>query len=493
MATTLELPRPALRKGGLQLSLRTKGILAVTVLVACVVLTGLYVARQREGLVQIVQELEVNHAAQALMGEAMNALARSLSTSQSTDMAARARLDAALAPSLERLAMAFPALGQEIEDLARLVVRPAESLDARALAERHDRERQLIEKLHGILRGIQERNAGLASAYRDSQRTITAAIVTTHIVGVAGSIIAVIVFFTGIARDIQRLQDRASAIVAGYDGPPLPNRRSDEIGELIEAVNRMQVDLRHAEHSREVMRQQRFHQEKMAAVGSMASAIGHEVSNPIAAIAGVAQFMVDETRGEVADRSRRLHDFATEILRQAERITGILRQLGTLTTPPSPEPQLLDLNALVRSTCSFICYDKRFRGIRLDLDLDAALPAVNSVADHLTQVLMNLMINAADAMPGGASGQAPCIRVATRQVEGGVRVTLQDNGHGMTPAVLAKAFEESFTTKPAGRGRGIGLFLCKTLMEEAGGRIELASMPGTGTTATLFLPLPPAS
>ena len=488
MAATLELPRDARRRGGLHLSLRTKGILAVTVLVACVVLTGLYVARQREGLVQIVQELEVNHNAQALMGEAMNALARSLASSQSPDAAGRARLDAAIAPALERLGMAIPALAQEIDDLNRLVVRPSGSLDAAAVAERQDRERQLIERLHGILRGVQERNAGLAQDYRDSQRSISAAIVTTHIVGVAGSIIAVIVFFTGIAHDIKRLQDRASAIVAGYDGPPLSNRRTDEIGGLIDAVNRMQVDLRHAEHVREVTRQQRFHQEKMAAVGSMASAIGHEVSNPIAAIAGVAQFMVDETRGEDGERSRRLHGFATEIVRQSERITGILRQLGTLTTPPSPEPSLLDLNSLVRSTCSFICYDKRFRGIRLDLDLDGSLPAVTTVADHLTQVLMNLMINAADAL---AAVAVPTIRVATRQVEGGVRVTLRDTGHGMTPEVLAHAFDESFTTKPAGRGRGIGLFLCKTLMEEAGGRIDLVSTPGAGTTATLFLPLAP--
>jgi signal transduction histidine kinase len=147
------------------------------------------------------------------------------------------------------------------------------------------------------------------------------------------------------------------------------------------------------------------------------------------------------------------------------------------------------VNALVRSTCSFTCYDKRFRGIRLDFDLDPGLPAVSTVADHVTQVLMNLMINAADAMSGADAPQAPCIRVATRQVEGGIEVTLQDNGHGMSREVLARAFDESFTTKPAGRGRGIGLFLCKTLMEEAGGRIALASAPGSGTTATLFLPL----
>jgi two-component system NtrC family sensor kinase len=489
VATTVDLPRAPPRRGRLNLSLRTKGILAVTVLVACVVLTGLFVARQREELVLIVQELEVNHATQGLTGEAMNGLARMLSTIRSPEGREIPAPDPSLRPALAELVKLFPVLEREIRDLDALLAAPRATLDGPAVAELADRQRQMLEKLHLIQRGLRDRNVRLAALYRESQRSITLAIVTTHVAGVLGSIVAVIVFFTGIARDIRRLQDRASAIVQGYDGPPLANRRGDEIGGLIDAINRMQADLRRAERRREITRQQLFHQEKMAAVGSMASAIGHEVSNPIAAISGVAQFMADETREVPDEKGRRLHEFAAEILRQTQRITTILRQLGTLTTPPSPEPSLLELNSLVRSTCSFICYDKRFRGIHLDFDLDPALPAVNTVADHLTQVLMNLMINAADALQGEGAPESPWIRVSTSQVAGGIQVTLQDNGHGMGAEVLARAFDESFTTKPAGRGRGIGLFLCKTLMEETGGRIELASTPGVGTTATLFLPL----
>ena len=309
MATSLELPRAAPRSRGLHLSLRTKGILAVTVLVACVVLTGLYVARQREGLVRIVQELEVNHATQGLTGEAMNALARALSAIRSP-VAEAAADDAVLRPALAGVREAFPALDREIGDLDALLAVRRSRLDPASLAELVDRERQLIEKLHLIQQGLRERNARLGAEYRESQRAITVAIVTTHVAGVAGSIVAVIVFFTGIARDIRRLQDRASAIVQGYDGPPLANRRGDEIGGLIDAVNRMQVDLRGLERRREVARQQDFHQEKMAAVGSMASAIGHEVSNPIAVIAGVARFMEDETASDAGERGRRLHEFA---------------------------------------------------------------------------------------------------------------------------------------------------------------------------------------
>ncbi len=181
-------------------------------------------------------------------------------------------------------------------------------------------------------------------------------------------------------------------------GPPLANKRRDEVGGLIDAVNRMQVDLRRWEQQMEVARQQQFHHEKMAAVGSLAAAIGHEVSNPIAAIAGVTQFIIDETQprrlaGEQGDPGFRDPDPG-----QTERIARIMRTMATATAPHPPDPELLDLNVLIQSTCSFISYDKRFRGIEFDFDLSRDVPAVTAVADHITQVLMNLLINAADAM-----------------------------------------------------------------------------------------------
>jgi len=253
----------------------------------------------------------------------------------------------------------------------------------------------------------------------------------------------------------------------------------------------MQVDLRHWEQQLEVTRQQRFHQEKMAAVGSLASAIGHEVSNPIAAISGVAQFIADESADDDRPQGRQINEFARQILNQTERIAHIMRQMATLTAPHSPEPELLNLNALIRSTSGFIRYDKRFRSIEFEEALAPDLPAITAVADHVTQILMNLLINAADALERISDPGRQRIRIATRVVGDEVLLSVTDNGCGMTPDVLTKAFDESFTTKPAGRGRGIGLFVCKSLIEKSGGRIELSSTPGEGTTATIFIPLRP--
>ena len=180
------------------------------------------------------------------------------------------------------------------------------------------------------------------------------------------------------------------------------------------------------------------------------------------------------------------------ILEQTQRIAAMSRQIAEFTRPRVANPELLDLNSLVRSTCRFIGYDQRLRNVDVVLDLDSEMPAINGVADHLTQVLMNLMINSADALEG-VMDRKPTIQLETRAAAGEVVLIVGDNGHGMDAGTMARTFEESFSTKPADKGRGLGLFLCKTLIERQGGRIEIASTPGRGTIVTVHLPLQPGT
>jgi two-component system, NtrC family, sensor kinase len=483
--------------GKAKLSLRTKGVLALTLLVLYFASVALFTAHERRNLFLIVQEMEAIQSNEELLRRVSDTVAHSLIDTQALiDFpASDARQTAAselAAKSMQPVRVGlqgprrvYALLDRDAVAFERAVAAMDVAASDRHLAEVRDREQGLIVRLNEIMSSLQARYAELGQRYHDSQQYITFIADAANIVGIIAAVATILIFFSRLTRDIARLQDRAVAIVAGYSGEPLRNTRHDEIGGLIDAVNRMQVDLRRSEQQQEITRQQRFHQEKMAAVGSLATAIGHEVSNPIAAISGMAQVMVDETRDEQGAKSPMLHEFAAEIVKQTQRITVILRQLATLTTPHSPKPALLDLNALIRSTCGFISYDARFRRIEFEFDLAPGIPAVNAVADHLTQIIMNLLINAADAMDG--SSEKRRIRISTRQLAGEIEVAIRDNGHGMSAEVLAKAFQESFTTKPAGKGRGIGLFLCKTLIEEAGGRIALESTPNAGTTASLYL------
>jgi signal transduction histidine kinase len=253
------------------------------------------------------------------------------------------------------------------------------------------------------------------------------------------------------------------------------------------ALNQMQRELREREAQLELSRQQQFHKEKMAALGSLAAALAHEINNPIAAIAGVAQSLCDNRQSEkCADMGSSCQPEL--ILEQARRVSSITRQIADFTAPQSTEAQLLDLNGLVRSTCNFITFDRRFGSVELRTDLDAQLPAVHAVGDHLTQVLMNLLINAADAL-SDVRDRRPTIVVSTMQAGARVLLKVADNGHGMDDEVRARAFDEFFTTKPAGRGSGLGLSLCRSLIEQAGGNIRIDSEPGGGTTITVELPL----
>ena len=482
-------------------TLRTKGVIAMLILIGYLALIAVFIGEERKGLVDIVQKIEATQTDLATLEPVLDALGRSLAENQHIlntqdgmpwrpvafgDHGRRLNmLDAALDHASASMADATREIAGFRQAAAAVKAFPT----TQHLAQVRDRQQELLVRLQRVRADLQKQSALMAQRYRDKQQFISTFAIAANIVGAVASVAVILVFFTRLANDIKRLGGRAAAIVAGYDGEPLTNARRDEVGGLIDAVNRMQGDLRRWERQVELTRQQRFHQEKMAAVGSLASAIGHEVSNPIAAISGVAQLLVDETRDDERPACRRVNEFGTQILKQSERIAHIMRQMAALTAPRSPDPEILDLNALIRSTCGFIRYDKRFRGIEIETELDHDLPAITAVADHVTQVLMNLLINAADATDHIDDPQMRRVRVTSQQVGDDVRVDVIDNGRGMAPAVLARAFDESFTTKPLGKGRGIGLFVSKSLVEQGGGRIELRSAPDEGTTATLHLPL----
>lgn len=180
------------------------------------------------------------------------------------------------------------------------------------------------------------------------------------------------------------------------------------------------------------------------------------------------------------------------------RLSAITREISEFAAPQPVERQLLDLNGLVRTTAGLMGYDKRMRRVNLRLNLDNQLPAIYGVADQLTQVIMNLLINAADALEavdGRASealsaGHPQEITLHTGVVGGNVRLAVADNGCGMEQDTLNRVFEAFFTTKR--KGNGLGLSLCYSIISGHDGTIEIDSTPGKGTQVMVTLPLPAA-
>lgn len=350
---------------------------------------------------------------------------------------------------------------------------------------------QLVLKLDSLTLHVRNRKAEILEGYRSVFGRLTVELFVVVLVGVivVGGIGGL--FFRQLSKDIGLIKQRAGEIVGGYRGAPLPVTRSDELGALMSAINDMEAQLQSRDSQLELSRQQHFHTEKMAAVGSLAAAVAHEINNPLAAIVGLAESLVSERNASRELRRRADHQIDL-LLEQARRVMTITRQISEFSLQRPLVPAYVDLNALVRSTCTFISFDKRFRGVVLNQKLDANLPAAFAISDHVVQVLMNLLINAADALEAETREQ-PVIGISTERLGDSVVVQVSDNGPGISDENLARIFDPHFTTKPPGKGSGLGLSLCRSLVEQDGGAIVVESRSGAGTTVRITLPLPPDS
>jgi signal transduction histidine kinase len=176
------------------------------------------------------------------------------------------------------------------------------------------------------------------------------------------------------------------------------------------------------------------------------------------------------------------------ILQETARLITITREINRLAAAPVAQWQLASLNEIVTQGIALLRYEPRLEDVKVQTTLDAMLPAVNCCADRLVQLLLNLVINAADATAGLPPHTAR-VEISTREADGGIELRVDDNGCGLSPQVLQRAFDPLFTTKPAGQGTGLGLPLCRAIAEEHGGRIVLAPLPQGGTRASVWLPL----
>ncbi len=221
--------------------------------------------------------------------------------------------------------------------------------------------------------------------------------------------------------------------------------------------------------------------EKLAALGQMVSGIAHELSNPLTSILGYAQrLLVNPNALERTEEAR-------QIYQEAERASGILRQLLLNARETIPERQLVSLNQIVMRATELQRFTLAAEKIRVELDLDPALPFVHGDTGQLQQVLINLLSNARHALEEQSQGGV--IRLRTRTA-GGRRVLLEveDNGPGIPQAIQARIFDPFFTTKPAGVGTGLGLSIVLSVVREHGGSVRLQSPPQGGALFQIEIP-----
>ncbi len=254
--------------------------------------------------------------------------------------------------------------------------------------------------------------------------------------------------------------------------------RNDEIGDLGRNFNRMVEQLRNnREEIERLHRTQMSRAEHLSTLGELATGLAHEIRNPLAGIAGVVEIIARDLPPGSPARA-----VVKDVREEISQINRIITDLLETARPRLPQTRVGDLNTTIEHSVMLARQQAMSKSIAIEFTRNPALPEVEHDSDQIHQVLLNLLLNAIQAMPGSGA-----IKVEVEDVGGRVAVRVIDTGHGISAENLPNIFKPFFTTK--GHGTGLGLSLAKRIVEEHHGTIDVSSTVGKGTTMTVYLPL----
>jgi signal transduction histidine kinase len=254
--------------------------------------------------------------------------------------------------------------------------------------------------------------------------------------------------------------------------------RNDEIGDLGRSFNHMVQQLRESRQEMERRhRTQMSRAEHLAALGELAAGLAHEIRNPLAGIAGVIEIV-----GRDLPVTSPAHAVVDDVRLEIKQINHLITDLLQIARPRPPEVCRSDLNITVEHAVVLACQQVASAPIRIELQKDPNLPTVEHDSGQIHQLLLNLLLNAVQAIDGAGT-----IRVEISPLRGDAAIVVIDTGRGIAPDHLPNIFRPFYTTKAY--GTGLGLSLVRRIAEEHQGRIEVTSEVGKGTTFLVVLPL----
>ena len=319
---------------------------------------------------------------------------------------------------------------------------------------------------------------------------------------VTGALILAVVYILLtrlIVRPIEDLTgsvERLRASTRTPSDPPVAMGGAGELVRLSVAFSRMARELRHErvalearlhelEQTTRALRStqdQLIRSEKLAGVGRLAAGVAHEIGNPLAAILGLVELL---QRGDGDPHEQR--EFLGRVRSETERIHRIIRDLLDYARLPSGPQQLahedVDLERVAEEAVALVAPQKDLRRVTLERRVHGDDLRVRGSADELTQLVLNLLLNAADAV----GGEGHILLELTRHPDT-CQLTISDSGPGISAQIRAHLFEPFVTTKPAGKGTGLGLAVCHAIVQRLGGAIEGANLPERGARFTVRLP-----
>jgi len=286
-------------------------------------------------------------------------------------------------------------------------------------------------------------------------------------------------FFRGFTRPVDVLVTATEQLKAGDLNYRIEGLK-DEYMEVAAAFNEMASSLK--EHS---LRMQWA--EQIVVLGELAGGLAHEMMNPLGGIKGAAQVLSENPA--ISEDHR---DILLKIVGQTERIEVLIKSLLNFAQPPKPNFLLINVNEVFEKTISLaerhpLFLSRKSMGMTIMKNFDPRLPKTMADPIQLQQVFMNLLLNAADAMPNGGT---LTVQTSFEEASQFLHATIRDTGSGIDKSMIDKIFQPFFTTKP--KGTGLGLSITRRLVEQHGGSIRVVNHPSGGASFTIDLPVKPA-
>jgi signal transduction histidine kinase len=260
---------------------------------------------------------------------------------------------------------------------------------------------------------------------------------------------------------------------------------SDEIAALSREFQLMATRLQQAQSRLQGMQTGLAEAEKSSSIGQLTSGVVHEISEPLTALKNKIQAAGETTRDDA------LNAFRRNLLQDVERMEGALQSFTELANAPGSHPEVTSLPTIMKSTAMLVGPEIRRRNLDIHVEAEPGVPPIKGDLNQLRQLLINLILNAADAQPTSKRIDIRIFSVMSdasdQPMPVGAAIQIIDDGRGIPTESLVKIWDPFFTTKQD--GLGLGLAICRRIVEEHGGRIEVSSQTDIGTTVTVSFPI----
>ena len=319
-----------------------------------------------------------------------------------------------------------------------------------------------------------------------------------------------IVYFTRhfVETPIHGLIDGTRAISEMRLDQPITIRSSVELENLSDSLNvmrerlqaamaekaqftqRLETEVQERTAQLRAAQQKLIQTDRLASLGQLAASVAHEINNPVSGVLNLAVLMtrILKDDGIPPERIGDFRRYLGQVAAETARVGRIVSDLLSFSRRSKPQSAEADLNAIVTTTTSLLSHKLELAGVAMELELTEGLPRIRCDASQIQQVVMNLVVNAAEAIKGGGR-----VTVRTRAATTAAAVVLEvaDTGSGIPAELVSKIFDPFFTTKEEGKGVGLGLAVVYGIVNAHGGEIEVATGAGEGSTFRVTLPLRP--